>query len=39
LHLFPLAEKPGDEKLEDVKSHHGVIVNYNTIAIASLFWG
>jgi hypothetical protein len=38
LHLFPFAEKRVDEKLENVKGHHGVIVNYNTKSIASVFF-
>jgi hypothetical protein len=37
-HLFPPAKKRVSEQLENVNKHHGVVVNYNTKSIASLFF-
>jgi hypothetical protein len=38
-HLLPPAKQRVGEKLENVNKHHGVVVNYNTKSIASLFFG
>jgi len=38
LRAFPLAKNHVGEKDKNVKSHHGVVVNYNTKSNASPFF-